>query len=156
MITDIVLTEELNGFAVGLFPEIARISGGKGEARVDGLIKVDELKTDPFQITGIARADQESLFACGWEGVVARSADAGASWTAVEPVRPQCCRPFISSRRSIGWAAGNEGVIVATRDGGVHWEKQNSPVQRIVAGGSFPERNARVRAWTKRHAHRDR
>jgi photosystem II stability/assembly factor-like uncharacterized protein len=42
---------------------------------------------------------------------------------------------FVDSKN--GWAVGDSGTILHTRDGGLHWEKQKSPVSLFLMGVHF-------------------
>lgn len=71
----------------------------------------------------IARADQR-LVAVGAYGIAIYSDDNGVTWQQAEvPVSVTLTRVFFASGQ-IGWAAGHDGVILKTIDGGAHWEKQ--------------------------------
>jgi photosystem II stability/assembly factor-like uncharacterized protein len=95
----------------------------------------------------VARAGSR-LVAVGERGTVLLSDNHGASWrqTAV-PVRVTLTAVrFVDDQ--LGWAAGHQGVILHTRDGGATWVKQLDGIRAAaliaeVAGGGGDERAKR-------------
>jgi photosystem II stability/assembly factor-like uncharacterized protein len=74
-------------------------------------------------LTAIAHPGNR-LVSVGVRGLVVLSDDEGVSWRqAASPVSSDLVAVrFVSARR--GWAAGHDGVVLATQDGGEHWTKQ--------------------------------
>jgi len=79
--------------------------------------------TATTHLSAVARAGNR-LVAVGVRGLIVLSDDQGASWRqAASPVSSDLVTVrFISERR--GWAAGHDGVILTTDDGGERWVKQ--------------------------------
>lgn len=75
------------------------------------------------QLSAVARAGTR-LVAVGVRGLIVISDDDGRSWRQVpSPVSSDLVAVrLVSARR--GWAAGHDGVILATDDGGEHWVRQ--------------------------------
>src|SRR5260370_21147540 len=46
----------------------------------------------------------------------------------------------------LGWAAGDAGTVIATRDGGEHWSVQATPTLSSLRAVFFPAANARLPA----------
>ncbi|MGY2488426.1 YCF48-related protein [Cupriavidus sp. CP313] len=75
------------------------------------------------QLGAIARAGARFV-AVGVRGLIVLSDDDGLTWRQVKsPASADLVSVrFVSARQ--GWAAGHDGVILATTDGGEHWIKQ--------------------------------
>ena len=74
-------------------------------------------------LLAVAQAGQR-LVAVGQRGHILVSDNGGADWTQVPvPVSSDLTAVFFASP-SKGWAVGHDGVILATEDGGEHWQKQ--------------------------------
>jgi photosystem II stability/assembly factor-like uncharacterized protein len=66
----------------------------------------------------------EHLVAVGLRGLIARSDDGGLTWRQVpSPVQSDLAAVCFVSTAS-GWAAGHDGVILNTADGGATWVRQ--------------------------------
>jgi photosystem II stability/assembly factor-like uncharacterized protein len=75
-------------------------------------------------MTAVVRAGASRLVAAGWRGVIVVSDDEGKSWKqAAVPVREDLTALSFPTATH-GWAAGNEGVLLETTDGGLHWSKR--------------------------------
>jgi photosystem II stability/assembly factor-like uncharacterized protein len=75
-------------------------------------------------MTAVSRAGEGRLVAAGWRGVIAVSDDDGRSWTQANvPVREDLTALAFPTALH-GWAAGNEGVLLETTDGGLTWTKR--------------------------------
>jgi photosystem II stability/assembly factor-like uncharacterized protein len=74
-------------------------------------------------LTAIAHAGNR-LVSVGVRGLVVLSDDGGNQWRqAASPVSSDLVAVrFVSAKH--GWAAGHDGVVLATEDGGEHWAKQ--------------------------------
>lgn len=71
----------------------------------------------------VARAG-ERLVAAGERGIVIYSDDRGVTWKqATVPVSVTLTSLFFVSPQT-GWAAGHDGVILTTADGGASWQRQ--------------------------------
>jgi photosystem II stability/assembly factor-like uncharacterized protein len=74
-------------------------------------------------LSAIARAGKR-LVSVGMRGLVVVSDDEGQTWRQVSlPVSSDLVAVRFASAR-LGWAAGHDGVILATDDAGEHWVKQ--------------------------------
>ena len=69
-------------------------------------------------------AVDRTLIAVGSYGHILRSTDSGQTWQQADvPVTTTLTSVYFSSEK-LGWAAGHDGVILHTQDGGQHWVKQ--------------------------------
>lgn len=66
----------------------------------------------------------QAVIAVGERGAIARSVDAGRTWEMLpSPTHATLtCVSFADAR--LGWAAGHDGVILQTSDGGLNWVQQ--------------------------------
>lgn len=65
----------------------------------------------------------DRLLACGEHGLVIYSDDSGKNWTQVQvPVSVTLTAMRFKNERE-GWAVGNMGVVLRTRDAGMTWER---------------------------------
>lgn len=70
----------------------------------------------------------DRLVAVGERGHILYSDDQGASWTQAEvPTSLMLTRVFFISP-DVGWAAGHDGNILHTQDGGVNWDVQRDGI----------------------------
>jgi photosystem II stability/assembly factor-like uncharacterized protein len=95
---------------------------------------VDPLDVQAVDVKGALHADRQPLLALalagkrvvavGLRGLIIVSDDQGRNWVqASVPVQSDLTTvSFVSASR--GWAAGHDGVILETLDGGLHWTKQ--------------------------------
>ncbi len=69
-------------------------------------------------------SDPDHGCAFGAEGTIHRTDDRGATWRLIQANTLETIidAQFIGEK---GWAVGNNGGILRTRDGGIHWEYQN-------------------------------
>ena len=75
-------------------------------------------------MTAVVRAPGGRLVAAGWRGVIVVSDDNGKTWVqAAVPLREDLTALSFPTATH-GWAAGNEGVLLETTDGGLHWAKR--------------------------------
>ncbi|HZZ91292.1 MAG TPA: YCF48-related protein [Usitatibacter sp.] len=100
-----------------------------GPARAAGFVDVLDLPamTSPLAakslLQAVARAG-DRLVAVGQRGHIVVSDDAGATWRQSPcPVSSDLTAVFFVDRLH-GWAAGHDGVILHSADGGEHWEVQ--------------------------------
>ncbi|HEY1092654.1 MAG TPA: YCF48-related protein, partial [Burkholderiaceae bacterium] len=108
----------------------------------------------------LARAGQD-LVVAGQRGHVLWSADAGRSWSQAEVPVSSDLVALSFPDASDGWAAGHDGVILHTPDGGRHWQRQLDGrvmgtqliayyAERLQeAALSASERQALEAAWTE-------
>ena len=93
----------------------------------------------------------DSVVACGDQGTVWTSADAGRSWTYRPAPTTLHLRSLSFLTGSLGWAAGggteaftaaSEGVVLKTTDGGASWRRvDRTPLPAVVAVRFFtPDR----------------
>jgi photosystem II stability/assembly factor-like uncharacterized protein len=79
--------------------------------------------------------------------LILRTTDGGASWVRLPPTSTD---PFLSKQPLFGvaavdartaWAAGNDGVLLGTTDGGATWDVQDSrgvdPLSAVVFVDAF-------------------
>jgi photosystem II stability/assembly factor-like uncharacterized protein len=81
-------------------------------------------RTTQAPMTAVLRVGSSRLVAAGWRGVIVVSDDEGKSWKqASVPVREDLTALAFPTATH-GWAAGNEGVLLETTDGGLTWAKR--------------------------------
>ncbi|MEJ8821591.1 YCF48-related protein [Variovorax humicola] len=112
-------------------------------------------------ITGIARAGNW-LVAIGQRGHVVLSDDGGQRWTqATVPVSSDLTAVrFVDAQ--VGYATGHDGVVLGTRDGGLHWSRlldgrqanalALDRMQRRAAAPHASEEDRRLLAEAQRNA----
>ncbi|WP_297494761.1 YCF48-related protein [Acidocella sp.] len=71
----------------------------------------------------ISRADKR-LVAAGEHGLIIYSDDNGQSWQQATVPTSETITAVAFADAQTGWAAGGQGVILHTTDGGVHWDLQ--------------------------------
>jgi photosystem II stability/assembly factor-like uncharacterized protein len=68
--------------------------------------------------------------------------DGGVSWSAVylnlSDLNPRLVRAVFADADR-GWVFGETGVVLATRDGGAHWNRQPAPTKHLLLGGAFAD-----------------
>lgn len=81
------------------------------------------LRLERQPLIAVTAADKR-LVAVGSRGLIALSDDFGKTWRqAASPVQSDLVAvDFVSAGQ--GWAAGHDGVVLATQDGGLSWSKQ--------------------------------
>ncbi|MBQ4203998.1 MAG: hypothetical protein II655_09905, partial [Thermoguttaceae bacterium] len=76
--------------------------------------------------------------------------DGGISWNAAATGIKTPLRKITFVNRSVGWAVGDLGVIIATRDGGRTWRVQRRGAERVALLGVFGRANeAPLEAFTQ-------
>lgn len=108
------------------------IASVSGDALAGSVGQFQDPLDTPAQVTRFATQTQlgaiatagKRLVTVGVRGLIALSDDAGRTWRQVaSPVSSDLVSVrFVSARQ--GWAAGHDGAILATADGGEHWVKQ--------------------------------
>ncbi|MBL8278990.1 MAG: PKD domain-containing protein [Pelomonas sp.] len=104
--------------------------GGVGPVYVStdagGTWKTVEVGTSAY-LTAVAFSDARTVWAVGSASTLLKSADAGASWTAVTlPVANATLNGIRFANAKVGWIIGWDGLILATQDGGKTWRQQVS------------------------------
>ena len=96
----------------------------------------------PNHLFAIASPDPLNIWVVGFDSVIVRSADGGASWKPQKsPVINSLCDVFFLNPTT-GWIAGRAGTILHTADGGVTWIKQETGITSHLFALSFAdERN---------------
>lgn len=106
---------------------------------------VDPLDAPALKVSGIQKPDKQALIsialagerlvAVGLRGLIIVSDDDGQTWTqSVVPVQTDLLSVvFVTPEK--GWAAGHDGVILQTVDGGRTWQRQ---LDNRVAKTEFP------------------
>ena len=86
-------------------------------------------------MTAVVHAGGGRFVAAGWRGLIVVSEDGGRNWKqAAVPVREDLTALAFPTPTH-GWAVGNEGIVLETIDGGLHWAKRmdgTSAAQRMV------------------------
>lgn len=73
-------------------------------------------------LDGVVRSDG-AIVAVGERGVILLSADRGESWRALPSPATNALTGVSFADASLGWVCGHGGTLLATRDGGRHWER---------------------------------
>ncbi|WP_404421680.1 WD40/YVTN/BNR-like repeat-containing protein [Nibricoccus sp. IMCC34717] len=79
-------------------------------------------------LTAVAFIDAQRGWACGHEGTLLETKDAGITWTTRMDVLPADASPLVlraAGQRLI--VAGAFGLVVTSLDGGAHWQRQEEP-----------------------------
>ena len=85
------------------------------------------------RLFGLARAG-ERVVAVGERGRILYSDDQGDSWTQAEvPVSSTLLSVYFPTPQ-LGWAAGHDGVVLASRDGGETWTKELDGYEAVQIG----------------------
>jgi photosystem II stability/assembly factor-like uncharacterized protein len=80
----------------------------------------------------LARASVSRVFVCGDGGRIARSDDDGATWALQGSGASQNLNALVFTDALHGWCAGDAGVLLATSDGGAHWNAAALPTTRAL------------------------
>jgi photosystem II stability/assembly factor-like uncharacterized protein len=106
-----------------LLPTLVALVAAPCAAAADEHASLSRLATKTL-LLAVARAEGR-LVAVGEWGHVILSDDAGATWRQAESVPTRATLTdvtFVDAQR--GWAVGHDLVVLHTRDGGEHWERQ--------------------------------
>lgn len=113
-----------NGWAVGNFGSIVHsVNGGKKWTEVEAPAQVQALN---FTDVTFADANNGWIMAPGDKVYILRTVNAGAAWT-VLTINTTGLSKFSFTDALNGWAAGTDGQIWHTADGGVTWAAQVNP-----------------------------
>jgi len=97
----------------------------------------------------VAALNNGRLVAVGEQGTIILSDDKGKSWGQAQvPVSVNLTAVFFANAES-GWAAGHDGVILGTKDGGLTWSRLfdgNAANEQIVATAERRIKELRERA----------
>jgi len=96
-------------------------------ARTDKLFDVDNASGDTF-------------VAVGYNGLILRTEDAGASWEDVESGTGWTLNQ-VSFVGDNGWAVGHNGAVISSRDGGKTWATQTADTEKTLMAVSFVDEN---------------
>jgi photosystem II stability/assembly factor-like uncharacterized protein len=88
-------------------------------------------------------ASGDTGYACGYDGALVKTADAGLSWFALPTVtNASLTRVLFPIDAQVGYAAGDQGTVLKTTDGGSNWFFLTAPLARAnLVGLSFPTDN---------------
>jgi photosystem II stability/assembly factor-like uncharacterized protein len=90
-------------------------------------------------LNGLWAVSPETLVAVGNYGTILRSANGGATWNVQQTVNADTdyfnAVQFVSG--SIGWVAGDDGVVLKTTDGGFSWVDQGFPLLTTILAIKF-------------------
>jgi photosystem II stability/assembly factor-like uncharacterized protein len=88
-------------------------------------------------LLSVALAGTDHAWACGQNGIIVHTSDAGASWTfqSSGTLNSLSHVQFIDANR--GWIAGDAGTILETSDGGTTWKGQSLGIPENVLDGYF-------------------
>lgn len=125
----LLFTDAQNGFIGGF----GKGEDGKRYLRTkDGGAKWDTLQLPisayyPGAVMCLASWGTRRMIASGYQGLILRSEDGGATWTEIS----QGPRLEINAMHMVdantGWVAGSNGTFAKTVDGGRHWVSQTAP-----------------------------
>ena len=71
--------------------------------------------------------DDQTVYAVGEYGLIAYSADGGASWTAQSSPTSNFLFGIYFSDAATGWICGDYGVVLKTTNGGTTWNTRSTP-----------------------------
>ena len=95
-----------------------------------------------YDLTKVKFVTSNVVVAVGNSGVILRSANGGASWSAVASPTPYALRGLCFSDANNGWAVGGgnftgTGTVIHTVNGGASWTLQSSTLPNTLRGVSF-------------------
>ena len=134
VLNNVLFTDAQNGWIVGEQGAILQTTNGgkKWEPVIPKTFEratvEDELENPRPAIFGIFALDKNTIYLCGMDGVILRTADAGATWE-------QCSTDVklgiysISIKGSMGWGVGDKGTYVVSTDGGKTWKQQEDVIK---------------------------
>ncbi|GAA0692077.1 hypothetical protein GCM10009104_18910 [Marinobacterium maritimum] len=115
-------------WAVGSFSTLV-VSRDGGESWSETSLNEDAM------ITSIQFLNDQTAYATGEFGLVARTDDGGRNWETLDYIPndfyPQAAH--FSSRES-GWVVGLDGMVLHTRDAGLSWQAESTPVVAPLYG----------------------
>ncbi|HEY4283710.1 MAG TPA: P-loop NTPase fold protein, partial [Chthoniobacterales bacterium] len=156
-VTDFVLTEGLDGWAIGQF-------SGPLQFFVNAKGFRDSLLREGSNLNGIAKTSDGTLFACGDGGLLLTLRGYGRepAQANVSDTREDLSRIVFPSDTT-GYVFSNSGLILATNNGGKDWEQRRGPLSGqptavffssenegllAVDGGAVSSTNDGGRNWT--------
>ena len=85
-------------------------------------------------------ASGDTGFACGYDGALMKTVDAGLSWSALPLVtNASLSRVLFPVDAQVGYAVGDQGYAIKTTDGGATWFFLSPPVAHVnFVGLAFP------------------
>jgi|GEM_PF-1680189 len=99
----------------------------------------------PRDVRDAAYLSSNSIIAVGAAGQVQQSTDGGSSWDIIESGQTGRLKALHFINDQQGWAAGREGVVIRTDDGGLTWsDAQSTGVTDILRDIYFVDEN---RGW---------
>ena len=115
-------------WAVGSFSTLLS-SGDGGKSWSESTLNEDAM------LTGIQFLDAQTAYTTGEFGLVARTDDGGKTWQPLDYIPndfyPQAAH-FRTAER--GWVVGLDGRVMHTRDAGVSWQAEATPVAAPLYG----------------------
>jgi len=125
---DLACAPDGSYWAVGSFSTLLSSRDGGASWNEDTLGEDAILSTIQF-------LDDGSAYATGEFGIVARSDDSGRHWEVLNPIPddfyPQAAR-FVT--RAQGWVVGLDGRVLHTKDAGLNWQIEPTPVVAPLYG----------------------
>ncbi|MCH8221910.1 MAG: protein kinase [Chloroflexi bacterium] len=103
---------------------IRTLDGGETWNRLDAEPLPDSGATASFFL------DAVHGWVAGWNGVLARTENAGRTWEQIEVPTTEGIEVIYFVNEEHGWLAGLQGAILRTRDGGTTWERARTPIIR--------------------------
>jgi photosystem II stability/assembly factor-like uncharacterized protein len=128
VVEDIVLNDGLKGLAVTPRQVLEFTQGDTGAAAVIEVAPVPENQT----ALRITKLPEGPVFLCGENGFVARSVNGKEFRTLGTRATAKLNGISFASGQN-GWAVGNGGTIIATKNGGNSWDNQSSGDKDLTA-----------------------
>ena len=110
-------------------PNKGFIVSGEGYApgniySIDSSLNFKMTDSLPFQLCDISFANEMTGYTCGY-GAMMKTSDGGNTWQ-LQNIQGDFFRSLSVVDAQNVWAAGYNGTIIHTKDGGAHWEKQRN------------------------------
>lgn len=124
----------INGWAVGTFGNIYATSSG-------GRIWQRQPSETAVNLNAVQFGSDKRGCAVGDAGVALTTTNSGNTWKIGNTGLTDHIHALSFSRTNgmVGWAAGVNGVILITSDGGANWQKANNPHYTALNGIDFAE-----------------
>jgi photosystem II stability/assembly factor-like uncharacterized protein len=102
---------------------------------IDSSLNIHLVDTLAYQLCDVEFANAQIGYTCGY-GAIMKTEDGGDSW-ALQNIQGDFFRSLCILDVQNVWAAGYNGSIVHTKDGGAHWEKQRNGDNPLLAKYRF-------------------
>jgi photosystem II stability/assembly factor-like uncharacterized protein len=121
-LNDVAMVSPQVGYVAGYGAILKTIDGGDKWEYLD-------IENDNFLV--LCCLGQTELWACGYNGSIVHSADAGKTWDRYRngnniSLPKYHLQDMVFLNPTDGWAVGEKGLVIYTKDGGKNWTAYNS------------------------------